>query len=88
MNKIEVIQKIIEKKNAKTYLEIGVASGDCFFNIKASRKIAVDIEFSFPRRWRIKKYFENPSNIFNRYYKMSSDEFFTTHSGFGVNQRF
>ena len=46
MNRTEVIQKIIDKKKARTYLEIGVDNGDNFFRIKARRKIAIDPNFS------------------------------------------
>jgi len=82
MNKSKVIQKIINKKTAKTYLEIGVCSGACFFKIRAPRKIGVDIKFCLPgRRQMIKEYSKNLSNIHNKYYEMSSDDFFATHKG-------
>lgn len=80
ISRTDIIQKIIDKKSARTYLEIGVDSGDNFFKIRVARKIAVDIKFSFlfSRYGKtLKRYFQNlRSNFFNRYYQMSSDNFF------------
>lgn len=45
MDRITVIQEVIKKTKAKTYLEIGVAGGTCFLKIKAPKKIGVDIKF-------------------------------------------
>ncbi len=82
MNRISAIQKIINKKNARTYLEIGCNAGEWFLKIKAPKKIGVDIKLHMPGgRQMVKECFKNPSNIFNRYYEMSSDVFFATHSG-------
>lgn len=41
-NKAGVIQAALETLGRGTYLEIGVASGDCFSRIEAERKIAID----------------------------------------------
>ena len=45
MDRIKVIQSIVDKIKARMYLEIGVEFGTTFFYIKANRKIAVDPEF-------------------------------------------
>lgn len=42
MNRIEIIQSLIDKKNYKTYLEIGVRDGSCFDVIKCESKVGVD----------------------------------------------
>ena len=80
MERKEVIQRIIDKKQAKNYLEIGVFKGDCFLHIKAKRKFAVDPEFKID--WEIRK--DNPLkrikkaifNTYENYYQVTSDEFF------------
>lgn len=87
MNKTDIIQTLVNGIKAITYLEIGVERGDSFFQIKAPRKIGVDIKFRIirscisGRKKILKKYLQNlKSNIFNRYYQMSSDYFFRKHS--------
>jgi len=42
MDRIEVIQNIIDKKKAKSYLEIGVNNGDSFFPISKYNKLYND----------------------------------------------
>lgn len=42
MYRCDVIQEIIDRKKARTYLEIGMSSGDNFFRVKAAHKIAVE----------------------------------------------
>jgi hypothetical protein len=41
------INKLAEKFNAKTYLEIGVANGHTFFDVNIEQKTAVDPNFKF-----------------------------------------
>jgi predicted O-methyltransferase YrrM len=80
MTRIEVIQRIIDKKRAKNYLEIGVFAGACFLKIKAKRKFAVDPDFRIP--WEVRA--DNLTKKINRrifekfelYYKCYSDDFF------------
>ena len=45
MNRVHVIQELIDRKKAATYLEIGFGYGDAFLNIKAPRKTVVDPKF-------------------------------------------
>jgi len=78
MIKETIIQEIINRKKAKTYLEIGTGNGDCFLKIKALRKIAVDpnlLPLKIKKR-KLKYYFRNILNIFNEYFEMTSDDFF------------
>jgi hypothetical protein len=78
MNRTSVIQQIIDKKKAVTYLEIGLANGDNFMPIKAGRKVAVDPYFTIRLyanliRWLLR----NPSSLAARYYQTTSDNYFS-----------
>ena len=66
IDRITIIQKIINQKKASIYLEIGVHTGACFLNINAPRKIAVDPKILLKKKKKFK----------NKYYEMTSDEFF------------
>jgi hypothetical protein len=77
MNRIEVIQKIIDKKKACSYLEIGVSDGYNFFRIKARKKIAVDPYFRFSKTRRRLWMIKNPYNLSTKYYEVTSDDFFS-----------
>ncbi len=76
MNRINVIQKIINGVSAKTYLEIGVRYGDAFLKIKAKNKNGVDPNFAITPWKKFRYYFKNPYNIFNKYFNDESDVFF------------
>lgn len=80
MNKVSLIQEIIDRKKAKIYLEIGVSSGITFFKIRVKRKMAVDPIFKISKKRKIKSILENILNIFNKYFQMTSDDFFRTKS--------
>ena len=73
MNRRDVIQSVIDRSGAQSYLEIGVHKGICFLPIKARRKIAVDPAPQIPgrRRWRWAL-----RNLGSRYFRMTSDDFF------------
>jgi Methyltransferase domain len=76
MTRTEVIQRIIDKTKAKTYLEIGVAGGANFFPIRARQKTAVDPNFRLSRKKRLKwtlKYFYN---LMAQFHESSSDSYF------------
>jgi hypothetical protein len=76
VNRTNVIQRIIDKKNAQTYLEIGIFDGDNFFQIKARHKIAVDPNIKFSRKRRVKWIIKNFYNLTAKYYESTSDQFF------------
>lgn len=42
MNRVEIIQKLIDKIGATSYLELGVRNGDCFNAINCETKVGVD----------------------------------------------
>lgn len=71
INRIDLIQKIINAKRAKTYLEIGIFNGACFVPIESETKIGVDI---CPP---VKKVADILSDQV-KYFQMTSDEFFET----------
>lgn len=77
MNKIDIIQNIIDKTNARTYLEIGIHKGGTFLRIKARHKIAVDPYYLISTRKKIHWALKNLCNFSAKYYRLTSDEFFT-----------
>jgi len=77
MNRLEIIQKIIDRTEARNYLEIGLAAGKTFLRIKARRKIAVDPCIGISKWKRIRWRFKNLYNMPARYYELTSDDFFT-----------
>lgn len=66
LNRTTIIQKLIDKFNFKTYLEIGVERGLNFLQIRCLVKYGVDPVCMIPNLDRYEKFF----------YKMTSDEFF------------
>ncbi|MDO9530344.1 MAG: class I SAM-dependent methyltransferase [Syntrophales bacterium] len=78
MNRVTILQKIINKKKGGTYLEIGVLAGDTFLRIKASHKLGVDPNFEISPTKKLRYYIKNCSNIFNKYFHTNSDTFFGT----------
>ena len=73
MNRSEVIQKIINARRARNYLEIGVEHGATFLSVRARRKVAVDPHFQISRRRRFKTLLRN---LNAEYHATTSDEFF------------
>ena len=86
MERLTIIQTVVEMTRASTYLEIGVASGAVFFRVKAKSKIAVDPCFEFSTMKQLRYLIKNPWNIGNQYYEMTSDEYFQN-EGADVEQR-
>ena len=76
MNRVQVIENIVAARRARTYLEIGVQKGFCFLKIKARSKAAVDPWLMIGRKAKIRSWFSNACNLFNKYYVMRSDDFF------------
>ncbi len=82
MNRISIIQYLIDKYDYRRYLEIGVQKGKSFLPIKCKKKIAVDPQFqiSFKDKW--KWFYKNPTNWNNSYFEMTSDRFFQKHNSY------
>lgn len=76
MLRTDVIQKIIDKKKALRYLEIGVNNGDNFFPIEVAQKVAVDPSFAFSPERKIEWDAKNPYNATAEYITATSDDFF------------
>lgn len=90
-NKAGIIQAALDKLGARTYLEIGVASGDCFLRIKAQRKIAVDPAPESNFRSRICSVSLAQPHLQERLheellFEMTSDEFFAHHAALFTEQ--
>lgn len=78
IDRIKIVQDIINRKKSANYLEIGVLAGDAFLRIMSRRKWAVDPEFKIGPAKKFRYYFKNPYNMFNKYFRMESDVFFDT----------
>ena len=80
MNRADVVQEILNRIRGKTYLEIGVSTGESFLPIRARNKVAVDPQFRIPRAKKLRF----ARNLFSRtrYFEVASDVFFAEHAGF------
>lgn len=76
MLRTDVIQKIIDKKKATRYLEIGVNNGDSFFPIEIAHKVGVDPSFAFSPERKLEWAGKNPCNATAEYIDATSDAFF------------
>lgn len=77
VDRVDLINEIVIKKNVKSYLEIGVFGGECLFNVKAPKKVAVDPKFSFGLRHKAINYLKN-YNYNIQFHEIPSDNFFET----------
>lgn len=84
MTRTEVIQKILDKKGANKYLEIGVEFGTNFFPIRVKHKIAVDPNFKISKKIKTKWTLKRPFITRAKYCELSSDNYFA--SSKNVNQ--
>ncbi|MCG9973011.1 class I SAM-dependent methyltransferase [Christiangramia crocea] len=76
MNRFQLMKHLIEEKNYSTYVEIGVHRGRLFFPLKCKRKIAVDPAMKINWKGKLVWIKRNFFNINNRYFEITSDEFF------------
>jgi hypothetical protein len=74
MERHHVIQRLIDKNRFTTYLEIGVRDGNVFFSIKCKTKIAVDPDFAFTSKEKIKQKVYSLSG--SSFFEITSDDFF------------
>jgi len=75
MNRIEVIQQVINRTEARRYLEIGVCTGSSFLPMKVRHKIAVDPDFRITPRQRCRWFHRN---LNSKFHEVTSDTFFAT----------
>ena len=80
MNRVDIVQQVIDHCNARNYLEIGVKKGKLFLNVRARKKLAVDPVLKISAKRKRNHCLRNIFNIFNEYYEMTSDHFFATKS--------
>jgi hypothetical protein len=73
MKKEFVIQSIINRIQARTYLEIGVQRGKNFLQINAPFKIAIDPHFKIGTA---RRFFRLGSYLKSEFFEMTSDSFF------------
>lgn len=76
MNRFQLMNHLIAEKNYSTYVEIGVHRGRLFFPLKCKRKIAVDPVMKINWKGKLVWIKRNFFNINNRYFEITSDEFF------------
>ncbi|MFN8578211.1 MAG: class I SAM-dependent methyltransferase [Candidatus Sericytochromatia bacterium] len=77
MNRLTVIQDLINKINAKSYLEIGVCFGDIIINVDVKNKYGVDPKFQIPNlEVNGKETFYDTKNNIMTLYELESDTFF------------
>lgn len=79
MHRSHVVNRLIEATGARTYLEIGVLSGECFRMVRAQTKVAVDpsFEMPIPEQPDLTDLLEIPPG--EHYLEMESDSFFERH---------
>ncbi len=73
---------VLRKKRKVNYFEIGVQTGFCFFKIKADKKVAIDPSFVIKTKKKIKAYLKNFSNFNNKFFELTSDDFFAQQSDY------
>ncbi len=80
MNRIEIAQTVLDATGNGNYLEIGVASGESFIPLRASRKWGVDPSHCLSWK-RLAKYrlFALLQIRDERIFRQTSDEFFANH---------
>jgi hypothetical protein len=76
MERLDLIQRLIDTRGYSTYLEIGVLGGVVFFAVKCRRKIAVDPEFKLNWKGKLGEAVRNPYNLNSSFHEMKSDDFF------------
>jgi hypothetical protein len=74
-DRIQIIQKVIDRIGADNYLETGVFNGDCFLEIRCPRKTAVDPVPKIPLKQRLKRWHKN---LRIKIRATTSDDFFSS----------
>lgn len=79
MNRIKAVQRALDGRQRRVYLEIGVSSGKAFRHIVAEEKIAVDPALALSARTRKRAAAKASAT---HYFETSSDAFFADQSVF------
>lgn len=80
MKRTTLLQNIIDAGQFKSYLEIGTYKGMSLLPLKCKYKIAVDPSFKISSKDKNRWLFKNLCNFRNKYYELTSDDFFQTKS--------
>jgi len=83
MWRYNIINDLLLGRTDATYLEIGLATGDCWFRVKADNKIGVDPRNVFTAdkiSWPRKLLFEASRLRGAKFFVETSDDFFTQHA--------
>lgn len=72
LSRVDVIHHLLHGRRRPVYLEVGVRRGDCFCEIRARRKVAVDPLFQIKRH----RYWGWKNLLAATYHECTSDEFF------------
>ncbi len=75
MNRVDIIQTAVDSIGAKTYLEIGVRSGESFLPIICEKKIGVDPYFVNIGRFSSKEH-----SKYTYLFEETSDKYFENHA--------
>lgn len=81
VDRTSFLQCLLDRRAAASYLEIGIFGGRNFLKIRAATKFAVDPILGISRRKQFSTLLKNRTNLHNRYYQMTSDQFFREHAG-------
>jgi Methyltransferase domain len=84
MNRIDIIQSLLDYRAGQTYLEIGLAQGESFLPIRATRKWGVDPHPMLGRKYSVMNQFSRILGFLGvngeRIFSMTSDIFFARES--------
>lgn len=79
MNRIKAVQRALDGRRRRVYLEIGVSTGTAFRHIAAEEKIAVDPALALSARTRKRA---AATSSATHYFETSSDAFFANETAF------
>ena len=75
LDKAHLLNRILHKNNFYSYLEIGVRNGENFFKIRSKKKVGVDPNYFFSKKFYLKSLCK-PYNWNYKMYRKTSDAFF------------
>lgn len=76
MNRLKLLQELVDTNGYTNFLEIGTHKGKTLLPLRCKYKTAVDPAFRISPSFFLKHLYENPRNLRNHYFMMTSDKFF------------
>lgn len=76
MNRLILLQNLVDKNGYEKFLEIGTHKGKTLLPLRCKFKTAVDPAFRISPSFFLKHLYQNPGNLRNRYFMMTSNKFF------------